>query len=450
MRLSEVSTNVFYIYNFFLLLGLFWLISIHRRDRLSLFLILLFFPGVFVDLGGNIGLSIYRILILLWSIYLLISYKYSLNIRHYSITSLIFFLFILTFIFNTSIQSDDTLIIFSQLTKYIVPFLVFFIMYNHFKNANNMLYINKLFGQILILQIFFTIIKLFLIGINNFVEGWVGSLTGFSGGGVGTTLPLLGLLWVALNRRNKMISTINSILFLVGLLLMGFASYKRAVVVLFPVFYVISYLVLNFKLKFQQIPVIIFLGFVYFYLGLRLIPSLNPDNKIWGSFDPVYSYEYGLKYSTGSDEFGSEHLVAGVGRVGTVLWFWESLTKFDDLSVFTGSGLEYFYRANSDNYTSSIYYQGIITRGSITGIVSMYMTVGIICVLLYITYIISLLFDIKNKRFSLIILVIILFDFIFYNATIINLPSLFILLIFLSFYSRVNYDIKSHNIEISK
>ena len=46
----------------------------------------------------------------------------------------------------------------------------------------------------------------------------------------------------------------------------------------------------------KYIIIILIGGSFLFYIGVRLSPSLNPDNKIMGRFDISFVINYSLKY----------------------------------------------------------------------------------------------------------------------------------------------------------
>jgi hypothetical protein len=308
------------------------------------------------------------------------------------------------------------------------------------QERNNITKLNFLFKQLLIVQIFFCIIKVFLL--KGYLEGWVGSLSGLRGGGAGTSLPLLVLCWLALNTDMKI--SFKNIIFIIGLLFIGFMTGKRAIWFLLPVLFILLYVFVSSKTKGAKIinkliPIILG-GFVLFYLGLRVSPTLNPDNKVWGRFDPQYALNYGMNYSAGVNS-PSEKIQNGEGRVGAVLLMINEIEKIGKVKrVAIGVGNEYMVYASHDDYSNPDYYFGVRYRGGITGIVMMYFTIGIIGVVLFLFYFFSLFPRIKFSGFRWVLLLTILFDFVFYNAQIINMHAMSVLLMFIILYSNYKYD----------
>lgn len=433
MRLSEVSSLIFYLYNFVLLIGFSWLIYKFRFSKLCIGLILLFFQGMFSDLLGTTGYNIYKVLIFVYALYLFfIDKKNLLVFKKYKTPAICLSLYVIYYLFNSFfIHNDRFLLVFSQLSKYIIPLCFFYIFITQEKKHKLEL-INILIGYLLLFQIFFCIAKLLIIGdLSTFVEGWVGSITGFAGGAAGTTLPILGLFWYALNTKMKLNK--KGIFFLLGLLLIGFATGKRAVWFIFPVFFVLLYLVNNpVKKLFSKMLIIIPFALLFIYFGFRLIPSLNPDRKVWGKFDIDYTINYALKYSAGVEEYGKDEISSG--RLGAVTWMLDNI-KDNSSDLFFGKGAQYIVNPDEGTYTDSDYYMGIESRGSITGVVSEFMQRGLLGVLLMLSYIISIFSTFKFNRVNFILMSFIFFDFIFYASSTVNSISLQILFLFILIYS---------------
>lgn len=433
MRLSEVSNLVFYLYNFVLLIGFIWLIYKFRFSKVCIGIILLFFQGMFVDLLGTTGHNIYKVLIFVYIIYLFyIDKKNLLVLKRYKAPAICLLLYIIYYLFNSFVLHNDRfLLVFSQLSKYIIPLCFFYIFITQAKKCRLEL-INVLIRYLLLFQIFFCIAKLLIIGnLNSFVEGWVGSITGFSGGAAGTTLPILGLFWYALNTKMKLNK--KGILFLIGLLIIGFATGKRAVWFLFPVFFLLLQILNNpVKKIFSKILIIIPFVLLFVYFGFRLTPSLNPENKLWGKFDLNYTLNYSMRYTTGNEELGSGR--AEKGRVGAVTWMIDKML-YTDNDLFFGNGAEYVVAPTEGTYTDSDYYMGLGHRGEITGIVSEFMQRGFLGVLIFLIYIISLFNTFNYNRISVLLLMYILFDYIFYNSSTLGIMSLQVLMIYVLIYS---------------
>ncbi len=427
-------TNVqILIYNIPILLSFLYFLTKYRGRGVCLLVTGLFFYGLFVDMsrvvfGGRLLVNVYQILLLLWAAKLFIKRSSGKSIGHLGLFLSILVYALYYFSINTIYHGDSVNLVLSQFSKTLIPLLLIpELEYQINRGKGETLY--NLFYRLLVFQMFFGIWKLVFLG--GFLEGWVGSISGLQGGGAGTSLPLLGLIFWSIESRMTFRSR-RDWLFVAGLLLIGFAAGKRAVWILFPLLFVLlSVVTPGRRIKVGTAIIVVILAPLFLYLGLRLTPTLNPEDKVWGSFDPKYAWEYGMKYSTGSDGSGSG-VEKGVGRVGAVALMVDMM-KSSDESVLFGRGLEYMVYADYDDYMNADYYQGVTSRGSITGIVSTFFTMGTIGIILFLLLIFNLLF--RNKpRYRWVILIVVLFDYVFYNAQSLNTMALLATVIFLTAY----------------
>lgn len=430
------SNTQYYIYNLTLIIG--WIILVVKNfkgvSNINLLVITLFFGGVFTDLWGANGRNTFQIITLLWAA----SYIRSASVNFfYNKHPLFFWAFIFYcgyfLILSIIIHRDDALMVFSQLSKIVTPFLIFItITYDSCNEEDKINYYHDLFGEILLIIIISSIAKLIIMG--EPVEGWIGGVTGRGGGGAGTSLPLLGLIWLALQTGMKNLS-LKSILFIIGLLTIGFAAGKRAIWLEFPILYFALSGFVYGRNYLNAIVSILVLVPIIFYFGLRLSPTLNPENKIWGSFDPEYAFNYSLKYSSGIDRtsktLDDEDFESGEGRLGSLIWLKEHIAKNDEMT-WLGLGNEYFVYADIKDYSNKNYYMGITYRGGITGVVRWFMITGLVGMVLYLILIFHACYR-KGSRLSVILLSTVFFDFIFYNGQSVNNTCLFLLVLFMAF-----------------
>lgn len=395
------------------------------------YIVSLFFYGMVNDFsmlltGGRIISNIYQMVMVVWGIILVSRTRSSEKIARQKISFVLFVVYGLYYLFSSIvIHGDNTMLTLAQFSKLFIALCCLLMMKETIANGG-LQSLFWVFWDLVVLQIYFSVFKMVLIG--GYMEGWVGSLTGINGGGMGTALPLLGLILFALKTDLK-IRSLQDVAFLAGLLIIGFATGKRAVWILFPALF----LMLGLYVYKQRIANKLFIALMVvplvFYAGLRLSPTLNPEKKVGGSFDPDYALSYGLKYSAGIDK-GHQDVQSGVGRIGALNWMWHRLEKSDQ-RAWLGSGLEYMVYADHENYSNKFYYQGILGRGSITGIISMFMTLGMTGCILFILFILSLLLQ-NNSRLNHVVIGVALFDYVFYNATMLTSSSLLTLTLFLS------------------
>lgn len=448
---EQLSQSQIVLYNIVCLIGLLYIYWKSPKEGGGPLIIFLFAGGVFSDisfqiLGTSDLFNLYKAIVFLWSAFLFVKSIKSINRFKrplFFLSIFILYFFVISFLFH----NDNLSLILSQLSKYISPFFVTIALFTEINgDYYRKIKIYSLFLKLLILQILLVVIKLLILG--SFMEGWVGSITGVTGGGAGTSLPLLGLFWLLMVSNLKINK--KRFLFVIGLLFIGIMTGKRAIIILFPLLYILLFMfVSSFFANIRNVKYIIpvFLIIIcVFYLGLRLTPSLNPENKVWGSFDINYAYDYGLKYSTGIDESGGE-IQKGVGRIGGILLFWNDIWNSVDIErVAFGLGNEYMAYADEDDYSNADYYLGIHSRGSITGIIYMYFSVGIIGVILILLFILSWYPIIEYKRFRYFLLFTVLFDFVFYNAQMIFSIPMFVFQLFIVI--SVNNSFDKHGIFI--
>lgn len=427
----------YYFYNFTLLIFFFWFIYKHQKSSLHLLIITLFWSGMFSDLGKDI-LNIQKIITLIWSFILFTKTytpKKSTNKLTFFILAFCSYFLIDTFAFH----NDSITLVLAQLSKYLIPFFIYFAMLSEIKVKGRLIFLNKLIYQIILAQIILSLIKYFIIFNGHWFEGWVGSISGNSGGAYGTSFPLLALIWYTLN-TNLIFKKKKDLLFIVGLLFIGFATGKRAIWFLFPILFgILSLFIAQKKISKQYLYYLLLIPLI-FYFGVRLSSSLNPDKKIWGRFDPNYTWNYLIDYSTGKKTDNGKRQ-QGDGRVGAVQLVWTNITDGNlSKEALFGYGAEYILHFDHNNYHNRDYLQGIDHKGSVTGILSMYFAVGLIGVLLILSVLFFYPKNIKFLKLRFILLGLQYFLYIFYAGTVISTPALMVLYIYLIILSNIQYN----------
>lgn len=447
----DLSTifNELLIYNSFLLIGFLWFFAKYKKNSTILLLTTLVFGGLFMDLGNiliprfifgsirhlYVGTLLWQVGTLVWSLKLFLRHSSLGIIKKNKLLVVLFLVYCLVFILSSIIINEDSILLsVRQLSKDLIPFFLYFVLSKLMQDHNYASKLNLFFFRLINAQIIFNIIK-FLILIERH-EGLVGSLTGIHHGGPGTSFPLLGLIFIAIN--SKMSLKKRDLWMILGLLFIGLMAGKRAVWLLFPaLFFLLSLYVYRQNVMRKLITIAIFLPFV-FYLGLRLTPSLNPENAVWGSFDPEYAWSFALRYSAGiEDDVGVAEIEAG--RIGALVLAYEKIANSKGSKeinrVLWGYGHEYFV-VHTQFYSDRDYWWGIGGRGSITEVLVKIFSIGLIAAILYITYIILMLSKTKNTKLKHVIIFLALFDFVFYNGTILTHPGLFALLLFMVLYEK--------------
>ena len=435
----DLICNIHYI---IALIALVWMIWRYRDNSFLLLVLLMAFEGSLVYLISNITAQYMRIIFVIWVSYLMSKEKILEKLSNKMLSVLGSFIFFSAYFIWVClyIHDDSVLMTFSQYSKYYVPFGVLLLMDAYYrKNLNNIIYFNKFFGEVILIQILVATVTYILLGFHHW-EGMVGTFGPIDGGNHATTFPLVALAWVLVN-SNMDIKGAKSWLFMFGLLMIGVAAGKRAIIVLYPFFYVLFSILVAQKRYARGMLLTIMLAPVFLYVGLRLTPSLNPEHKVWGRFDIEYALNYGKDYSIGQENIrGERH--EGDGRVGAVVLVFNRIMDVEQYSNKTwfGYGLTRLYTSRDDAW----YYDrtrnfGINHSGSITGGVRMLLAIGLVGFLLFMFYYFLYFSHIYYKRLRYALYGMVMFDFIFYGSTIILEPIIAITLIFVMYYSRIQY-----------
>ena len=181
------------------------------------------------------------------------------------------------------------------------PFLFFWAIVKINFNVNRVLFTLK---SMVLLQIPAVIIKFFIIGVSE--SGGIGMMS-IHAGSLSTIFPLFVISYIFslyLSRKNK-----KYIILIFLFLLFGLIGGKRALILYTPALFFFILIIYNkgYKLKnsfAKQIFGLFILGFVSFYFIARFNPSLNPEQKIGGSFDIEHIINVSTVYNTATFEVG--------------------------------------------------------------------------------------------------------------------------------------------------
>ena len=417
------------------LLEVITLIYLFRKYRKSLFhiyIILLCYPLIFDALGKEMT-DIYRILTLIFTVWISINRKiFSSFKKGDNLITFFFILFSLSFIYFSSENGDTWTIIYSQYSRYFIAYCMWFLVREdlYFNYRRKIPSLMSLVYDIIIIQIVVSIGKLFIFS-GRQMEGLVGTVF-YIGGGAGTIIPIIGFIILWFN--NKGVFSRKDWFNVIGLMLLGFLAAKRAIWFIMPVV-ILAFMFYIPRLKINSTVLIaVFLLPIVFYFGVRLTPTLNPDKKIWGSFDAAFVFDYANKYQFG-DESKSNN--GGVqGRGGATLLLWGKLksdipfTKQD----FFGQGLTNMYTTTYEEFNKLN--NEIEMKGDATGVYQSYYTTGFIGVFLTILLFFSMLWSIKIKRLRWVMIGIVAWDYLMYAGLFFRFPTFMFMIIFIIHYSN--------------
>ena len=429
----------------------------YRRDSLLVFLVMLFFPRVFIFMGKNVE-NLYKVSLLLMCLYTCWERKvwkrYTTNDLGYILT---FIVLTASFFYSTIFYSHDGwTIIFSQYAKYLEMFLLWFILKDAIFYRNEKDKILPLLYEVVILQIIISIFK--LVVFRHQVEGLVGSFT-ISGGGIGTSFPVIGFYILYIYRKG-IFKKLDWWL-IVGLFLLGWTTGKRAVWIILPIIIMLFFSYVR-GVRLNKYMILGLLAFpIVIYFGARLTPTLNPEHQVWGSFDLQHVFDYANKYQFGEEgiEGQSENIresyqiaymggqyglrdeqIEAAGRGNATIELFKlifgprTLTEQD----IWGTGLSSFYSTTYEEFDKLPLTIHLSYKGAGTGFFQMYATLGVVGAILMTIFSLIPYFRIKHRRIKWVMLVFFLYDYFMYNATTCRDTHL-VAMIFICIFS-VNYE----------
>lgn len=429
----------------------------YRSDSLLVFLVLLFFPRVFIFMGKNVE-NLYKVSLLLMGLYTCWDRKvwkrYTTNDLGYILT---FIVLTASFFYSTIFYSHDGwTIIFSQYAKYLEMFLLWFILKDAIFYRNEKDKILPFLYEVVILQIIISIFRLLIFRTQ--YEGLVGSFT-ISGGGVGTSFPIIGFYILYIYRKG-VFKKLDWLL-IVGLFLLGWTTGKRAVWIILPVVIMLFFSYVR-GVRLNKYMILGLLAFpIMIYFGARLTPTLNPDHQVWGSFDLQHVWDYANKYQFGEEgiEGQRENIqesqqvtydggvyglqneqIEAAGRGNATIELFKlifgprSLTEQD----IWGTGLSSFYSTTYEEFDKLPLTIHLAYKGAGTGFFQMYATLGVVGAMLMIIFSLIPYFRIKHRRIKWVMMVFFLYDYFMYNATTCR-DTYLVAMIFICIFS-VNYE----------
>ncbi|MDD3563781.1 MAG: hypothetical protein PHR32_08925 [Candidatus Cloacimonetes bacterium] len=431
--IHAIPANQLYLYYFLLFaLYLFFLRKI-KPTYLTATIMLLFNQGFLASLFGNIGIQLTKAVFVFLIFMLLMKTKISGLTRKERSTFWIFVGFTGLFFLNYILNQVNLVWALYQYYKYFFPVALYYAIKGLKLSDTDNKYYSHLIIKLLWFQIVFSVLKLLVFGLR---ENIIGSLSN-TGGGIGIGYAIMGTImyWVMRGERFKG----KDWLFVILLLIIPVASNKRAIWLIYPL--IIALLMLNriSRQTSRKISTVIILIPIIIYVGFRLNPTLNPEKKLWGSFDMEYALDYALSYSGASEEKLSEEYAQGrLGASSAIL----ANTIRDPLNrefllgfgKSRGGGV-------SDEFRPEDY--GLMVGTMISSIGAMIIQMGWLATLLIISVFLRLIYTIPDRKIARIVALYVLWDIIFYSGSMINAPIQSVLLI-LSIYV-IKYHSQKHS-----
>jgi hypothetical protein len=281
-----------------------------------------------------------------------------------------------------------------------------------------------------LIQIILSFVKVVVIGP---MESIVGSLS-FNGGAIAAIIPILGFVFIWMYRKGNLLK--NDWFFIFGLVFVGFVNYKRAIWFILPFFMgLFLFYVQRRKIK-RYLFILAFLIPSLIYLGIRLNPTLNSEQKIWGSFDLKYALNYAREYSFGEPETAEKEKVF-IGRGGATNYLISKIISGDltKTDIF-GKGLALMYVEGAKNEEYFVEQYNINSIGSANGFFQFYVVFGFLGTLFTFLFVFSILRKVKNKRVLIALACIFIWEFFLYTGVLLREPALSLLFVYFIVYSN--------------
>jgi hypothetical protein len=403
----------------------------YKQNKLYILVILLFYQGIFFFFGAATN-NAYKIIIFIFAIWLGINKKaFSKQKAGDTMITVFFVAFSVFFLYTSFSNHDGWTIVFSQYSKYFIAYCLWFIvrkvLYSPKTDVDEF---NDFVYHIILIQIVISVFKLIIFG-GKSVEDLVGSIS-HHGGAAGTSLPILGFIALWFYRRGEF--KLKDWLFVFGLLLIGYTSGKRAVWFVLPVVITVFMVYVPGLKVGKGLIVGILFAPLAFYFGARLTPSLNPEYKVWGSFDYEFVFDFADKYQNGDKTKKWEKRAQGRGGATTLLWDkWNSGKKLTDKDWF-GIGLTSMYTTEYEDFNKLN--TGISSKGSATGVFQTYLSNGYLGVFATLLFLLSILWPAKNRRIRWVLIAILAWEYFWYTGLIFRTPAFMFLVIYFVHYSN--------------
>jgi hypothetical protein len=423
----EATSTQINIYYAFVFVSFLVMLARYKGKSFELFLILMFYSGLFSY--ASLGIfNIYKLIMPALSILWLIKTRAILSNKVTNSVLLSFLFFAIVFVGISYRNEDYTRLIFSQLSRYF-NILFFFLLFSRFRDSQQFKDRTVvLITDILAVQIVLSIIKVFIMGPK---ESLVGSITS-QGGAIATTIPILGFIFYWLKKKGRFV--LHDWLFVFGLIFIGFAGAKRALWFIMPVVITaIFYYVAQRKILLKNLVLVIPIVLVIFYVGVRLNWSLNKENKVWGSFDLDYTMSYLMNYNFGGQDVDA----SGTGRGGATILIVNNLISepFSSQNLF-GDGLRFVSNTSYEEFDNMDY--GINTKGSATGIIRDWISHGLIGIIAFLIFVISLIQKTKNRRLRTVLIIVFIWDYFLYTGSLLRDQSQAFLFLYLVMFAEPN------------
>jgi len=423
-------------------LSLLYVLHKARISRFSIFIVLVFWAGLFSYLSENFlgkgSYDAYKILVFGYASVLFGNNVLKRYTRNEVFVNIFFALFSAVFWASYIIHGGELITILSQYCyKYGMVFLIYHGLKDITFKPRKREYIKYVLVQVLYVQVALSVFKIMIFGFG--VERHVGSIQ-YGAGGIAVVLPIVGLIFYWLLKNGKLNKWDWAIL--CSFIIIAIASTKRAPVFLFPVFlllmvgYVKRSISLTSALKYSPILILLFI------FGVKFVPSLTPENKVWGTFSPQYISEYVLRYNFGvtnlSEIFRDDYISRGRGGGLTILHQPDKLALHNTAEYLIGNGLYEVAVHEYGRFLGGFYRYDIQHYGLLGDAIRIIHTLGYAGFFSMICFSVFIINTIKHRRLMLVILIFYLWEFFLYGNQVMFSNASAVLVVFICFYSQLS------------
>ena len=382
-------------------------------------IILIFNAGFFESLWGNPGTVVLKAIFIILLAILLANMRIRGLSKNETLALIAFCVFTILFYTNYALNGINLLWGAFQYFKYFFPIAMYFIIRGQNLNTMQTAYYANLITKLLAFQVVFSVVKLLVLG---FRENIVGSLTN-TGGSVGLVYAILGIIMLWAN-RNKDIKG-RDWLIVFALLLLPIASNKRATWFIVPIVLLILLTGKISRTYMRNTAVLVVLLPLIVYFGFRLNPSLNPEKRLWGSFDLQYAIDYALSYSGVSEEKLEGEAAQGRWGAGMQI-FWETIADPFSKESLLGWGRS---RSGGTSEEFNPVEFGLMPGTMIAGFGQMIIKNGWPSMLLIIYVFLMLISTIPDPRAKRALAFFVVWDVLFYGGALVNYHNRSVILI---------------------
>ena len=347
--------------------------------------------------------NIVKSLVLFFILLVLLINTKKIRVYKFNVLSFVFSLFIL--------QSING---FQQFISFGFPFLVFFtgsFLFNLYKDFNDR-YVKYHVKNLIYISLTGVFVKLIVHGVD---EGFLIGFLSMSAGQLGFLFPTLMFIFICeLYKDNK-----TRIVFFVLLFLFGLINEKRSIIFFMPLIYLYYQNFKNFKIK-SLVPV-----FGLYCLAISVIPSLNVEEKIFGSVDIFYPFEYAVNYLTATYDGGLQgdyteaitNTGSQYGRIAIIQGISDVIDNFSIQKIIYGHGMGTFTLSQSAGTAlDDTMFRLLGFRGTLSSVLIIFLDSGILALLFFLTFFYTYLNQFFNKKsINYALLLIVFYDLFLYS-----------------------------------